>query len=120
MAVPIGRDPPGSRIVLTTLKDDVSTTATVPSVSAGTNARDPSGRKATVRGRPPALNSPTGLPVFVSTTTTSPPVSQVTYTCRPSGDRATPSGSSFTGTIRSTLPAATSRTLIVPTSSFET
>jgi len=55
----------------------VSKTCNVPAVSEGMNAREPSGRNATVRGRPPTVNSATALFVAASTTTISPPVSQV-------------------------------------------
>jgi len=111
MAVPIGREPVGKLMVSSFTNPAVSTTCTVPAVSDGMNARLPSGRKATVLGRPPTWISATVLFVVVSMTTTSPPVSQVTWTNRPSGESATPSGSFFTRKIRSTSPSAMLTTL---------
>src|SRR4249920_3421670 len=80
MAVPIGRMPSPSLIVLTVASRFVSITDNVPPFSDGTYARDPSGRNAIDRGRGPTFTDLTTLPAATSTTNTAPSSSDVTHT----------------------------------------
>src|SRR5437016_13406498 len=77
----------------TTLSVATSMTVTFPPASADTQARVPSGVKATVRGLSPTCSVFSRRPVFASRTETVLFVSAVTYSFVPSGVIPGPSGS---------------------------
>src|SRR2546422_11654318 len=92
VTVPIGRMPSPSLMVLIVASRFLSMTDNVAPFSDGTHALEPSGRKATDRGRGPTFTDFFTLWAARSTTNTAPSPSDVTYTDLPSGVTVTPSG----------------------------
>src|SRR5947207_2117902 len=104
----------------TTLSVATSMTVTFPPASADTQARVPSGVKATVRGLSPTCSVFSRRPVLASSTDTVLFVSAVTYNFVPSRVTPTPSGSTPTGVENSVLPLAMSMADACAISSFDT
>src|SRR4029077_1310810 len=103
-----------------TLSLATSITETFPPASADTQARVPSGVKATVRGLSATCRGCSRRAVFASSTETVLFVSAVTYSFMPSRVIPTPSGSTPTAVENSVLPLAMSMADACAISSFDT